>query len=138
MLIGKSCFIAYAVVERLRKKQPVAVQILVESSDECYALFSEDGVKLYSGYAQEPLRFHKGIWALSDSNEGVTIPAFALRKTPDVHVFQTTSPKRERWKEWTKQRGIMRYIMNLWSDEEISALAYVPKLRHYTRCLTCP
>lgn len=120
---GKSCFIAYAVIERLRKKQPVAVQILPESYNESYALFSEDGVRLHPGHAQEPLRFHKGIWALSDSNPDVTIPAIAFRTTPDVQVFQTTSPKISRWKEWTKQNMITRYIMNAWSSEEIAALA---------------
>lgn len=101
------------------------MQILAESYSESYALFSEDGVSLYPGYAQEPLRLHKGIWTFSDSNADVIIPAVAFRTTPDVHVFQTTSPKISRWKEWTKQYRITHYIMNVWSNEEIAALAYV-------------
>ncbi|KAF8137496.1 hypothetical protein EV363DRAFT_1395034 [Boletus edulis] len=117
--IGKSCFIAYAVIERLRNKQPVAVQI----HDESYALFSEAGVSLHSSRDQEPLRTDQGIWAFSDSNADVDIPAFAFRNTPDVKVFQTTSPKIRRWKEWTKQNMITRYIMDVWSSEEITALA---------------
>lgn len=125
LLTGKSCFIAYAVIQRLRKKQPVAVQILAESFNESYAVFSEQGVSLHPADAQEPLRSHKGIWTFSDSNADVTIPAVAFRTTPDVHVFQTTSPKVIRWKEWTKQKGVMRYIMNVWSNEEIAALACV-------------
>ncbi|KAG6377449.1 hypothetical protein JVT61DRAFT_15254 [Boletus reticuloceps] len=65
----------------------------------------------------------QGIWAFSDSNADVDIPAFAFRNTPDVKVFQTTSPNLKRWKEWTKQTMITRYIMDVWSSEEIAALA---------------
>ncbi|KAF8438088.1 hypothetical protein L210DRAFT_2305345 [Boletus edulis BED1] len=127
--IGKSCFIAYAVIERLRNKQPVAVQI----HDESYALFSEAGVSLHSSRDQEPLRTNQGIWAFSDSNADVDIPAFAFRNTPDVKVFQTTSPKIRRWKEWTKQSMITRYIMDVWSSEEITALAVL--LGHDVHCM---
>ncbi|KAF8552079.1 hypothetical protein OG21DRAFT_1486476 [Imleria badia] len=126
--IGKSCFIAYAVIEWLRKKQPVAVQILPENCDESYALFSEDGVSLHPAHAHEPLRKHPGIWTFSDSNADVNIPAIAFRTTPNVKVFQTTSPKVSRWKEWTKQNMITRYIMDVWSTEEISALAVLLEL----------
>lgn len=101
------------------------MQILPESYNESYALFSEDGVRLYPGHDHEPLRAHPGIWAFSDSNADVNIPAIAFRTTPDVKVFQTTSPKISRWKEWIKQNMITRYIMDVWSNDEITALAFV-------------
>ena len=134
--LGKSCFIAYAVVERLRKEQPVAVQVQPENSAESYVLFSEKGVSLHSGYSEDPLRSYQGIWAFSDSSPYVNVPAVAFLNA-DVKVFQTTSPKISRWKEWTKQKMIRCYIIDVWPPEEISALACVKFIRtHCTRCLT--
>lgn len=40
-----------------------------------------------------------------------------------VRVIQATSPEASRWKTWSKQMGASRYIMDIWSDEEVADLA---------------
>ena len=73
-----------------------------------------------------PLLRHPGLWAFSDSNDDVLYPIVAFRKRfLDVRVFQTTSPAEPRWKEWTKQRRVRLYTMDLPSIEEIEDVAYV-------------
>ncbi|KAI9569721.1 hypothetical protein HD554DRAFT_2327986 [Boletus coccyginus] len=65
-----------------------------------------------------------GIWAFSDSNHIIRVPTVAFMHTRGVRTFQTTSPRDDRHKEWTKQTGVKLYFMDLWSTEEIEDLAY--------------
>ena len=51
--------------------------------------------------------------------------AFTNIVRANVRIFQTTAPATERWKDWTKQRGIRLYTMDVPSIEEVEDLAYV-------------
>ncbi|KAF9242372.1 hypothetical protein BU15DRAFT_60492 [Melanogaster broomeanus] len=122
--IGKTFFLIYALVERLRKKQPTAFQYF-----HCkYFLFTQNGVTTHSTCDDEPLRSWHGIWALSDSSDATIQPACAFLGVLGVRTIQATYPDFERWKEWTKQHQAGLYIMDNWTLEEFSALATVSAL----------
>ncbi|KAF9228951.1 hypothetical protein BS17DRAFT_215610 [Gyrodon lividus] len=116
--IGKTYFLAYALIERLRKKHPVAFEL----DQNRYALFTGADVTIHSSHSRTPLE-KSDLWALSDSNQFSIIPAWAFQMTPGVRVFQATSPNSSRWKEWSKQHGAEPYIMDVWSTEETADLA---------------
>ena len=40
-----------------------------------------------------------------------------------VRTIQTTLPKRNRWKEWSKEAKAECYIIDIWSEKEIGNLA---------------
>ena len=64
------------------------------------------------------------IWALSDSNATIEHPPDKFMGAVNrVRVIQATSPEASRWKTWSKQMGASRYIMDIWSDEEVADLA---------------
>ncbi|KAF9237894.1 hypothetical protein BU15DRAFT_75695 [Melanogaster broomeanus] len=122
--IGKTFFLIYALVERLRKKQPTAFQYF----PSIFLLFTENGVTTHSTDDIQALKVWHGIWALSDSNLDTIWPAIAFRSTPNVCTIQATSPDAKRWKEWRKQHRACLYIMDNWTVEELSALAAVSAL----------
>jgi len=51
----------------------------------------------------------------------IPTPAF-LSASPDLRIFQAASPNPIRWKQWTKERDVILYIMDLWSVEDIEDL----------------
>ncbi|KAH7886431.1 hypothetical protein F5I97DRAFT_1928284 [Phlebopus sp. FC_14] len=116
--IGKTYFLIYLLVERLREHKAVAFQL---SSCPFYVLFTEN-VTVHSIQHSKPLR-HSDVWGLSDSNSLIMTPAPAFLDLPNVRVVQATSPNRNRWKEWSKQYGAGRYVMKVWSIDEIEDLA---------------
>ncbi|KAH7885728.1 hypothetical protein F5I97DRAFT_1144127 [Phlebopus sp. FC_14] len=119
--IGKTAFLIYALVERLRARIPVAFQYYPDT----YLLFTEDNVAAYTEDDIGPLRPLPGVWALSDSNQANFLPFSAATMFPMVRVFQATSPATRRWKEWTKQSNIDLYIMDVWRSEELAGLAAI-------------
>ncbi|KAI9463495.1 hypothetical protein HD554DRAFT_1319597 [Boletus coccyginus] len=126
--IGKSCFVSYAVVELLRERQPVAVQVTWDEGRTQYILLSENGVHLHHSTDVDPLTSHPGIWAFSDSNDLVLVPTAAFTKTLGIRTFQTASPGKKRNKDWTKEAGVRLYFMDLWPTEEINDLAFISGL----------
>ncbi|KAF9234972.1 hypothetical protein BU15DRAFT_51971 [Melanogaster broomeanus] len=122
--IGKTIFLIYALVERLRRKQPTAFQF----EPDMYILFTENGVTTHSANDDEPLTLWNGIWALSDSNNKTIDPAVAFLGLLGVRTIQATSPDSKRWKEWKKQYRAGLYIMDNWTLEELSALASVSSM----------
>ncbi|KAF9231135.1 hypothetical protein BU15DRAFT_82778 [Melanogaster broomeanus] len=123
--IGKTYFLIYALVERLRKERPTAFQ----SHPQTYFLFTEKGVTTHSTDDAEPLKLWHGIWALSDSNLVTISPAVVFLEAPSVCTIQATSPDAKHWKEWTKQYKAHRYIMDNWTSEELSVLAILSGLQ---------
>ncbi|KAH0832415.1 hypothetical protein J3R83DRAFT_13455 [Lanmaoa asiatica] len=122
VLAGKTYFLVYVLIERLREHKPVAFEPLHGRS--FYALFT-DTVVFHSFDDPMPLHHanHTGdAWALTDSNATVTIPAGVFQRTR-MRIIQTTSPRAHRWKEWSKQYGAERCVMNVWSKKEIEDLA---------------
>ncbi|KAF8554081.1 hypothetical protein OG21DRAFT_1131965 [Imleria badia] len=124
--IGKSSFIAYAVIELLRKKQSVAVQVSWNHPGGGYLFFSETSVSHHSGTDLGPLESHTPrVWAFSDSNDIIKEPIAVFSQCPSVRTFQTLSPARLHSQDWWKEWSVRRYIMDLWSDEEIEDLASI-------------
>ncbi|KAH0839357.1 hypothetical protein J3R83DRAFT_40 [Lanmaoa asiatica] len=110
--IGKTYFLVYILIERLREHQPVAFEPFHGRS--FYALFT-DTVAFHSFDNPMPLRHanHAGdAWALTDSNATVTIPAGVFQRTR-TRIIQTTSPRAHRWKEWSKQYGAESSLLAL-------------------------
>jgi hypothetical protein len=115
----------YAVIEQLRKRQPVAVQVSWGDRPDAYILLLKDGVTEHECTDLAIEDHVPDLWAFSDSRLSVQIPTSAFLDTLGVWVFQTTSPAEKRWKNWTKERQVQLYIMDLWSVEEIRDLVYV-------------
>ncbi|KAF8556317.1 hypothetical protein OG21DRAFT_1483234 [Imleria badia] len=118
--IGKSSFIAYAVIELLRKKQSVAVQVPWDNNFPQYLYFSANAVSLHRDTDLGPLI--SGLWAFSNSDNIIEIPTAAFTRTPGVRTFQVAST-RQQYREWSKECKVRLYVMDLWSIEEIEDLA---------------
>jgi response regulator RpfG family c-di-GMP phosphodiesterase len=67
----------------------------------------------------------EGAWTLSDSFGEAQLEPCAAFKHSKAHIVHTSSPASSRWKEWVKQLGAIRYIMDVWSLEELQVLLYV-------------
>ncbi|KAF8522428.1 hypothetical protein BU17DRAFT_44645 [Hysterangium stoloniferum] len=113
--IGKTLFLLYLLVRRLQNQDPVALQI---DANE-FILFSEDGVSRHSGGAYSADDIPKGAWALSDSSDELQLGPCGAFQSTRVHVIHTSSPSSRRWKDWVKRLTARRYIMDIWSLEEL-------------------
>ncbi|KAI9568898.1 hypothetical protein HD554DRAFT_2190998 [Boletus coccyginus] len=103
---------------RLGQKQPVALQFV----DGCkfYALF-KDNVEFHQLDNPVLLLRCPFVWALCDSNQSVTHPSSIFLGKRNIRVIQTTSPNPSRWKEWSKQAGAWPYVMDIFSNEEMTS-----------------
>ncbi|KAH0826458.1 hypothetical protein J3R83DRAFT_5457 [Lanmaoa asiatica] len=122
MLVGKTHFLTYVFMERLREHKPVAFQPLGGHS---YCALFTDAVAFHFLDGSMSLRHanHAGdVWALTDSNAMVTTPDTVFQRI-GMRIIQTTPPYAYRWKEWSKQYGAERCVMNVWSQKEIEDLA---------------
>ncbi|KAI9462558.1 hypothetical protein HD554DRAFT_2316305 [Boletus coccyginus] len=126
--IGKSIFVAYAVIERLREKQPVAVEIAWGDLPGAYVLFSKHGVGIHDHSDSSLNAYVPDIWPFSDSTVVTPIPTPAFLVAPYLRVFQTIYPAQSCWRHWTKERQVKLYIMDLWTVEEIKDLVFISKL----------
>ena len=113
--LGKSAFLFYLLLHRLERGLPTAVQLNAKG----YFIFDEQGAMFYL------LDTHglglDACWALADSNEFVDQPCEPFI-TRAKFTIQMSSPKPERWKEWTKQRYGVCFIMDLPTVPEIAAI----------------
>jgi hypothetical protein len=62
-----------------------------------------------------------GAWALCDSNASLTKPN-EFMSGPRFFTIQTTSPKEDRYEQWVKQKGGLRYYVDVFSEREIKQL----------------
>ena len=113
--LGKSAFLVYLLLHRLERCLPTAVQL----NDEGYFIFNEQGAAFYLLATHGPGL--DACWALADSNEDATQPCLPFRSRAKFTI-QMSSPKPERWKEWTKQRNGVCFIMDLPTVPEIAAI----------------
>jgi hypothetical protein len=113
--LGKSTFLFYLLLRRLENRLPTAVQF----DNEEYLIFDQNGPTLYP-LSAAPMRL-RACWGLADINDQVTKPCAAFGKYAQ-RVFQVTSPKPERWKEWSKQQGARVLILDLPTLPEIAAI----------------
>ncbi|KAF8520015.1 hypothetical protein BU17DRAFT_47299 [Hysterangium stoloniferum] len=121
--IGKTLFLLYLLVRRLEEQEPVALQI----DPNEFVLFKEGGVSRHSGGTYSANVIPKGAWTLSDSWGQQLEPCNAFQ-SPRAHVIHTSSPSSRRWKDWVKRLTARRYIMDIWSLEELRTLFIVSGL----------
>ncbi|KAN0077949.1 hypothetical protein V8E55_010006 [Tylopilus felleus] len=123
--IGKTLFLAYVLVAHLGQKRTVAWQ---DPTGAPFYMLFRDTATFYSLTDATPLYDYGPLWALSDSNAGVQSPPSIFYGTTGVRTIQTTSPKESRWKEWSKQGRAKCYVMDIWSEKEITDLAMLLNL----------
>ncbi|TPX32516.1 hypothetical protein SmJEL517_g04344 [Synchytrium microbalum] len=112
--IGKSIFLLYILIERLLDGLPTALQTELS----CYHYFDHSGVVMNPPSRTCPSDIGNPTWALVDSNEKVATPCEGFLGNDQVLMLQATSPKVERYREWTKQAAALLYYMNTWTWEE--------------------
>ncbi|KAF8441611.1 hypothetical protein L210DRAFT_3537693 [Boletus edulis BED1] len=123
--IGKSLFLVYLLVELLGRCQKVAVHCPDMGG---YAIFT-DTVAFYPLTNTLPLRSGDRIWALSDSRGShKTVPHCFYSNLRYTLPIQTTSLRKERWHDWSKEAGAECYIMDIWTEQEIANLALLLEL----------
>jgi hypothetical protein len=118
---GKSNFLIYLLLMCLGQKQAVAVEFF--DGRELYVLFT-DTVTVHSHNDIVWLIQCPTVWVLSDSNDKRKSPSGIFRgRMGHIRIIQTTSPRPERWREWSENVDTECYVMNIWSDEEVVQLA---------------
>lgn len=113
--LGKTTFLLYLLLYRLQRCCPTAIQL----DPDYFFIFDNHGAK-YSHTNDHNPRL-RDCWALTDSNARVIQPCAAFLSLAKC-VVQTSSPRRERWKEWLKQKMGMRIISELPTALEIGAI----------------
>jgi len=113
--LGKSTFLIYLLLYRLKHKLPTAVQL----NNTYYSIFDEQGATFHSTKADDSRL--RECWALTDSNEFVMQPCLAFMRNAKF-IVQTTSPSPERWTKWVKQHDGTWIIMDLPSVPEMAAV----------------
>jgi len=111
------CLLVYLLQEQL----PVALQIDAHE----FVLFDNRGVRSYQTISRYASAIPNGAWTLSDSSGEQQLEPCAAFKYSKAHIIHTSSPAAHRWKEWEKQLGATRYIMDVWHLEELRGLLYV-------------
>jgi hypothetical protein len=116
---GKTTFLFYLLFHRLSSKLPTAMQ----THREMFFLFTKDGASIHSATSDD-VDFPAGTWALADSNTMIKQPcdAFLSASMQDVWIVQATSPLKERWHGWIKDRFGTTYIMDVFPPNELRTL----------------
>lgn len=127
--LGKSLSLLYFLVRRLSEKLPTAYQ----RAPGYYFFFTSEGVKRLNDNDPPPEIVGTQVWALTDSNQSLSAPSggFSLSHTPHF-LIQASSPNQTRYKAWTKERGAVFAMMDVWSWEEMKKLMYVARLHSRT------
>ncbi|KAF8133018.1 hypothetical protein EV363DRAFT_83965 [Boletus edulis] len=127
--IGKTLFLVYLLVELLGQCRKVLVH---DTRGQFYAIFAENTVNFHLLTDETPLdsddddpESDRRIWALSDSSAGVRSPPIGFWSFEDRHIrtIQATSLRKDRWHEWSKQATAKCYVMDVWTEQEITNLA---------------
>ncbi|KAF8555624.1 hypothetical protein OG21DRAFT_846630 [Imleria badia] len=135
-ILGKTLFLVYLIIHFLGQKQAVAFQFPRDDS-LFYAFFSQEGVSIQSDNDGRPLfNCPSFIWALcDDSNDRTAVPSDIFTGRPHhIRVIQTTAPVSSHWKSWSTQVGANRFVMDIWSTEEVRKLAIMLNLD--VECMT--
>ncbi|KAG6379458.1 hypothetical protein JVT61DRAFT_11938 [Boletus reticuloceps] len=128
---GKSTFLAYALIERLREQQPVAVQPSWSDEHGEYILFTQNGTSVHKWYDQTPIANHgSNLWLLCDTKENFQGPTLAfarakLKKTgPRIFIAASQA---NMGRKWAFRESIVVYYMDLWSLQDIRDLGSIFK-----------
>jgi len=114
---GKTCFLYYLLFRLLNSEKTVALQV-----NDRFVLFEDTGVLLYD--ASNSL-IPNGTWMLTDSHVKYHDPCGAFLHAHTIRtgwMVQTTSLV-TRWVEWQKEHISPVYYMDVFSEDELLALA---------------
>ena len=115
MSAGKTVFLIYLLLYRLERMLPTAIQF----SNDSYVVFDADGAAVRN--TGTPWYCDRQYWALADSNEELIIPCGPFRRS-GARLIQASSPRPDRWKDWTKYRSGRIVVSELPSSLEIGAI----------------
>ncbi|KAI0085881.1 hypothetical protein BDY19DRAFT_908652 [Irpex rosettiformis] len=136
--IGKTSFLAYALLRRLSEQKDTVVQL----SSDAFVLFSSYtcGPTIFNGsravsakginhiWDIQPydvqLLESKDFWVLSDGTTDSPVPCAALLKSSAL-VIHATRPASDRWDQWKEEQRAKLYVMDLWTEPELGALLSV-------------
>ncbi|KAH8976722.1 hypothetical protein EDB86DRAFT_3057817 [Lactarius hatsudake] len=118
--IGKSCWLTYALCQRLVEGKPV-----IWFSDTSRYLFVNEGVfEIPPDY--NSTNFKTRIWTLIDADNCKDgIPDYLGPHRTKHLIILSSSPKSSRWQLLTKTTECSIAIMNPWTREEISQAAVI-------------
>ncbi|KAJ8597929.1 hypothetical protein M405DRAFT_876627 [Rhizopogon salebrosus TDB-379] len=83
------------------------------------------GVSRHNIGDSSALDAHEDIWSLCDTNEKVTSPPPAFLRSQNARIIQAASRRRDRWYPWTRRFEGSKYVMDIWTDDELALLAYL-------------
>jgi len=114
-------FLLYLLVRLLGERKSVALQF----SARRYVLFNEQGINIRNGESPDSSGILAGAWVLSDSMGADEIQPCSAFRFSETCLVHTSAPAARNWKDWTKQLGATRHVMDLWTEEEFQRLLYV-------------
>ncbi|KAJ8515992.1 hypothetical protein ONZ45_g6672 [Pleurotus djamor] len=126
--IGKTLFLIYVLIDRLRSKEPVALQML----PGYYLLFDDRQVTAHPSDDHNPFwkrerEWKHPIWMLSNTSDRVQVPCDAFRFYTG-YIVQASSPSEAHWKGWLKERMGFAYVMDVPSPPEMASIAHILNL----------
>lgn len=115
-LLGKTFFLAYALVKALQEHIPVAYC----EDDSEIVIFYKDGCETIVPPAAKDSISLRAL-CLVDSGAQLTQPPSILSRRNNF-IVQATLPKPDRWRKWSEQRSAWKWVMNLWTKGEMECL----------------
>lgn len=119
---GKTYFLRYLLIERIRLGLPVAVQI------DAHTIILFEGKQPRHLDTRSEVQLPHDCWALLDLDLNLVTPCEAFLSS-NAFIIMTSEPATRRWKGFRKQYGADLYIMDVWTDDELRKLLWVKPLR---------
>jgi len=123
----------YILIQRLCLHQSTVIELDTE-----WFLFHDRGVSRYKkdDSAMTPA-LGRDIWVLVDSNDIVLGPWWLFRRSR-AFIVQATSPRKDRYDQWTKEIGLTRmWTMDVWSLAELDFTSQVNFKLVWTVLINC-
>ena len=122
---GKSLFLIFLIVHFLGQKRPIAVQMYFTFPS--YTFLGDQGYSIhYIEDSQLLVSQSSSVWVLCDSGDESMIPNryfMAPNYRDHTRVIQVTPLNASRWKAFSKRYRAERFVMDIFSDDEIRKLA---------------
>lgn len=115
---GKTVFLLQLLLYRLEHKLPTAIHLF----GSYLVVFNDEGATVRG--AGDIIELASDYWALSDANDSIEKPCEAFRRSA-ARIIQASSPRPDRWNEWTKQRTARIIVTDVPRPLEIGAIVCV-------------
>jgi hypothetical protein len=116
--IGKTLFLKYALLRALKDHIPVVycnntTRLFIFDGDGCHPLSLQS----------ETFPLPKGALCLVDSHSDLIQPSCEFFHAANLsYVVQAVSPKPKCWRKWSKQQRAPKWVMGLWTRDEMEKL----------------